>query len=184
MASRREEYFKNYQLEQVPDHSKKGYKNVYKYIGDYYSWNVSADCLKKQKLLFGACEFLTVITFLWASARPVILNQNIFIILPAMLALICWLFEIIVMATFCFVKQPMRQDDYQKIKHTLPIVLLLRSFCLLAVTIACILLSIIKSPDITGIAAIFCYAADCILSIIMRQSFLKFSQNSSIICRE
>ena len=52
MPNEKEKYFKNYKLENIPDDSRKGYKRIYKYIGNYYSFDISATDIKKTKLIF------------------------------------------------------------------------------------------------------------------------------------
>lgn len=181
MPSRREQYFKNYVLEQVPDKSKKGYKNVYKYIGDYYSWNVTDKCLRNQKLLLTACEIASIVFFFAASTRPVKLNRNLLVILPAMLSLCCWLFEILSMGTFCLVKQPMKEDDYQKIIRTLPASSLLRACFLAVAALASTVISFTEKAGAMGILTAFCYMISCLFPLVIRQLFSKFSKESGVI---
>lgn len=137
MASGPEKHFKNYRFEQIPDDSKKGYKNVYKYIGDHYTWDVPASTLKSYKILFAALEVLTIVVFLFTALNDIALNKTGYIVIPSILSICAWIFEVIAVCFFCFLKVPLKEEDYKRIDSTFFITFPLRFICLTLVTAAC-----------------------------------------------
>ena len=69
MPNEKEKYFKNYKLENIPDDSRKGYKRIYKYIGNYYSFDISATDIKKTKFLFLFLEIVSTLVFIFTALQ-------------------------------------------------------------------------------------------------------------------
>lgn len=181
MASSRDKYFKNYQFEQVPDDSKKGYKNVYKYIGDYYTWDLPASSLKSQKLLFGALELATIVLFLFAALQDTVLNNSIYIILPAIISICAWIFEMIAVCFFCFMKFPLKEEDYKRIDSTFFLTFPIRLLCLGLVAVTCIWDIVRLSLGLTGVLAAAGYLACAAIALAFLLLYKKLSQKKKVI---
>ncbi|MFQ9442337.1 MAG: hypothetical protein ACLR1A_05225 [Eubacterium ventriosum] len=85
MPNEKEKYFKNYKLENIPDDSRKGYKRIYKYIGNYYSFDISATDIKKTKFLFLFLEIVSTLVFIFTALQKNPINTNRLCIIPALI---------------------------------------------------------------------------------------------------
>ena len=67
MRTYRERFIKNHRKERQIANNSKGYKDVYVYIGDFYTWEPPGRSFSSVRKLFALSETLTVIIFILAS---------------------------------------------------------------------------------------------------------------------
>lgn len=184
MASSRERYFKNYKFEQVPDASKKGYKNKYKYIGDYYTWDVPSATIKSNKLLFAVCEIATIFIFTFTALQNIPLSKSAYIVIPAVISICAWIFEIIAVGFFCCLKVPLKEEDYKRIDSTFFITFISRFICLTFVVAACIIDTIRLSLGIKGFFVTAGYIICAIIALIMKRKYKNLDAKKKVILAE
>lgn len=184
MASSRERHFRNYKFEQVPDNSKKGYKNIYTYIGDYYTWDVPDSTIKSYKLLFAICEMATIIVFVFAALQDISLNKTAYIVIPAVISICAWIFELIAVGFFCFIKFPLKEEDYKRIDSTFFLTFIIRFICLTFVSAACVVDCIRFSLGIAGAFATLGYIVCAAIAMIMKLKYKKLATKKKVIVAE
>lgn len=181
MTSGPEKYFKNYRFEQIPDNSKKGYKNVYTYIGDYYTWDLPASTLKSCKILFAVLELLTVLVFLFTALNNVALNKTAYIVIPCILSICAWIFEIIAVCFFCFLKVPLKEEDYKRIDSTFFLTFVLRFICLAPVTAVSVIDTIRFSLGGQAVLVTLGYLVCAVIALTMHLLYRKLNSKKKVI---
>lgn len=184
MASSQEKYFKNYRFEQISDNSRKGYKNVYTYIGDYYTFDVPAHELQKKKLFFCIGEIVTVILFLFSSTCNIPINKTAASVIPAILSICIWIFEIIGVGFFCYMKFPLKEEDYKRIDSTFFISFVGRFLCLLVTAVAGFLETIIWSIGFRGILVSLGYLICSIIALCFKIQYKNLNTKKKILLSE
>ncbi|MCD8104436.1 MAG: hypothetical protein LUF35_05415 [Lachnospiraceae bacterium] len=111
MATRQEKHFKNYQFEQVPRPSGKGYKNTYKYIGDYYTWDLPSQKLWRERQCFVLVEVIFAVLYFGAAVQNIEPNKVALVAVPSICSLAAWVFELIAIGFFSFVKLPLNDNS-------------------------------------------------------------------------
>lgn len=180
MSKSSERFLKNYKPERIPDSSKKGYKIVYRYTGEYYSWDFPEDILKKYRQFFFLAEVLSVILFIFASTRNIDANKNIFVALPVLLSLCAWLFELIAIYFFSFVKFPLKEDDYLRIHHTFSVTFLVRFVCLIVSCIGCLWMLFHTSAVLLTSVVLFCYVICGAFAFILYRAYHALNSRKKI----
>ena len=183
MPNEKEKYFKNYKLENIPDDSRKGYKRIYKYIGNYYSFDISATDIKKTKFLFLFLEIVSTLVFIFTALQKNPINTNRLCIIPALITICLWIFEYVAVGFFCFVKFPLKEEDYKRINSTFYSTFICRFLLLLITSIVSFILSINFSLGVNGILIFFGYLLCSIIALFLKiqykllNSKLKISSN-------
>ncbi len=183
MASSSEKFNRNYQLDQIPNNSKKGYKNVYTYIGDYYTWDLKAVEIKNIRLTFFILEIATIIIFLYTSLQHGVLNSVPVVVIPALLSLIAWIFEIIAIFFFCFFKLPLKEEDHSRIHSTFFITFALRFILLFFSCIASIIVKFQLNLDAGELLTSFGYLICSGISAILWRRYKYIDLYKKIIMR-
>lgn len=184
MASSREKYFKNYKFEQIPDSSKKGYKNVYTYVGDYYTWDIPESSVKGLRILFSAFELITILSFSLAAFQNIASNKAAYIAIPAVFSICIWIFEIIAVGFFLILKLPLKEEDYKRIDSTFSVAFPLRFFLLLFAAVACIVDAIRLSLGFFGITTAFGYLLCALSALFMYWFYRKLREKKKVILSE
>lgn len=183
MPNEKEKYFKNYKLEIIPDNSRKGYKRIYKYTGDYYSFDISATDMKKYKFLFLFWEIASTLVFMFTALQKSPINTNRFCIVPALITICLWIFEYVAVGFFCFVKFPLKEEDYKRINSTFYITFICRFLLLLISSVVSFILTIDFSLGVNGILISLGYLLCSIIALFLKIKYkhlnfkLKISSN-------
>lgn len=184
MASGRKKYFRNYKLEQIPSNSKKGYKNVYTYIGDYYTWDISAGAMRAHRLLFAVLELMTAAAFLISALQDIALNKTVYIVIPAILSLCAWIFEIIAVCFFCLLKLPLKEEDFKRLDSTFFLTFMLRAVFLLFVTAVCLIDTVRFSLGGAALLTALGYMICAVIALAMHLAYRKLNQKKKVIPAE
>ncbi len=173
--SRQTRYFRNYQYEKVPDDSRRGYKNVYRYIGDYYYWDISGQKLRSFRIRFALLEVVSIGCFLLAALSNGQLNSQAGTAVPALLTLVALIFEVIAVGILCFAKYPLREDDYNRIHNTFSITFWIRAALLVIAAIFSLINTMQMHPGYSCILTILGYLSSAAIAIWMYYLFRHLS---------
>lgn len=181
MASRYENYFKNYRVRAVPDRSRKGYHKEYIYIGDLYTWDLPQEKIRTNRRIFGICEVVTLLLYFGVSIIRNELNRSPLVAVPSMLALITLLFEVFAMWIFCFGELPCRVDDHSRMNQTFQITFLLRALLLAAAAVLGFVNTVRLHSGITGILISGGYLVCALIALYLYRKYKEIRKSEKVI---
>lgn len=121
MSSFSKKYFEDMKVEKRLDSSRKGYKNVYVYCGDFYKYNLD----KKGRLIYKLVIFLLTAAafalFVVSSLQHVPSNYTTAVAIPLVITIFPLCYEIFGMVQFIFSKEQMMRVDFEDIGKKLKI---------------------------------------------------------------
>lgn len=135
----KKKYFDDYKITNIPNKNGHGTHAKYEYIGELYTWNVSDSRKKHLKSCYLLGELFTIFCFSLTASLSSEANTSRFVAIPALLSLCCWIFEIIAVFHFSFIKWPLKNDDYKRINSTFSLTFPLRFLLLCIAAFAAIL---------------------------------------------
>ncbi|MCD8014713.1 MAG: hypothetical protein LUG99_16385 [Lachnospiraceae bacterium] len=184
MASRQEKHFKNYEFKQVPRASGKGYKNVYKYIGDYYTWDIPTQGLRRERQCFVLLEVISLILYFGAAVQNAEQNRLAIVAVPSICSLAAWVFELIAIGFFSFVKLPLKEEDYKRVDSTFFLTFPLRALFLTVATVGCIIYTIRNSAGMQSWLLSLVYAVCAVLALVLMIRYQKLKARKKVILAE
>lgn len=121
MSSFSKKYFEDMKVEKRLDSSRKGYKNVYVYCGDWYRYDLD----KKGRTLYKLIVFLLTVAafalFVVSSLMHVPSNYSTVVAVPVVITLFPLCYEIFGMVQFVFSKEKMMRVDFEDIGKKLKV---------------------------------------------------------------
>lgn len=121
MSSFSKKYFEDMRVEKRLDNSRKGYKNVYIYAGDFYKYDLD----KKGRLVYKLIIFLLTAVafalFVVSGLQPVPSNYSTAVAIPLVITIFPLCYEIFGMVQFIFSKEKMMRVDFEDISKKLKI---------------------------------------------------------------
>lgn len=181
MASRHQNYFKNYRVRAVPDRSRKGYHKEYVYIGDQYTWDLPKEEIRSSRRIFGICEAVTLLLYFGVSMIRNELNRSPLVAVPSMLALVTLLFEVFAMWIFCFGELPCRVDDYSRMNQTFQITFILRFLLLAAAAVLGFVNTFRLHSGITGFLISGGYLACALIALFLYRKYKEIRKSVKVI---
>lgn len=92
--SYRDRWFSDNEAVKVAANNRKGYRIIYRYTGYWKSWESRGGSLRKQKILIGLAEWMSVCLYLSCALVNVPINRSRIAAGLGLLAVVLWLLEI------------------------------------------------------------------------------------------
>ena len=125
-----------YEKIQVPADNKRGFKTEYHYKGEWYVWDISAEALKREKIITVSAEAVSLCLFIFSATRHVGFNALHVASGLAILSMVPLLGELWGVIRFMVVKQPMICPDFKEIQNCIHFGSIFRALFLFAAVIA------------------------------------------------
>lgn len=181
LSSSRKNYFKNYRYEEIPVNSKKGFKHVYKYVGNYYTWDFPDRKLRFYKRFFFLFEVFSLVLFFVTGIQRTPLNSHTVVVIPAVLCICAWIFEIVAACFFLFMKFPLKEEDFKRINSTFQITFVFRFLCLAASGIACMVFLFTSNAGLSDILVTFAYFASAGCALVLNFNYRNISSKKKTL---
>ena len=184
MQSRHDKYFKNYRPENVPANNRKGYKRVFVYIGDLYSWELPDGSFPSVRRWMGLAEAASLVIFFVSAFTRADINRAAYIAAPSLASLAAWAFELVAAWYFSFKKHPLRVDDYEYVDRVMPIMLMIRFILLSFAAAAGVVFLIIGGASLPSFLVMLGYAACAGMAFFMFRKYRSLAPNLKVVPAE
>jgi len=181
MKSYQERFLKNYKKEVQPAGNKKGYRKVYTYVGDHYTWEPKFMSMTNLRRLFIILEAVTVVLFILATFLGASVNYSLPAMIGALVSGVVWLFEGYGLISFCFRKLPLEEDEFRYVHSVFRITFLVRAVCLLFTVVAGIVYLAEKNFEVTGVLAVTGYFIIALIALYLFALYQKTAKSSKVI---
>ena len=181
MKTYRERFIKNHRQERQLANTKKGYKNVLIYTGDFYTWEPPKGTITSIRRMFAILELITIILFVLSSIPGSLISYSHLVMTGAILSIVAWAFEAYGAAPFCFAKLPMQEDDFSHAKWMFRVATPIRFVCLMFATVTGLIYLAEKGFETTGTLALIGYFLTALIALYLFISSLKLSKYVKIV---
>lgn len=154
MKSLRERYFEDYTAEMVDADNRKGYKIVYTYTGNWYSWDVDGPDLLRRRSIYAALALAATMLFILCGTRPAFINTAGIVVIPCVVSVVTQMYEWISIIQFCVSKKMMHEKDCKHIYSFLQATTALTAACHLFSAIAGVCLMIADGMESASVLTV------------------------------
>ena len=181
MKSYRERFIKNHRQERQLANTRKGYRNVLIYTGDFYTWDPPKGTITSVRHIFAVLELITIILFVLSSIPGSIISYSYLVMAGAILSVVAWAFEAYGAVPFCFAKLPMQEDDFAHVRWMFRIATPIRFICLMFAAVTGFICLTEKGFEIAGTLAAAGYFLTALIALYLFISFVKLSKYVKVI---
>ncbi len=117
--SYRDRYFSDHEAVKVAANNRKGYQTIYRYVGQWKSWECPGGSMRKKKLLIGLAELASVFLYVLCAAKDAPINRARIASGLGVLSVIPWLLEVSGVLRFLLAKEFVKELSLEEIDSSI-----------------------------------------------------------------
>lgn len=176
MSSYSKKFMEDMKIEKRIKDNKKGYKRVYVYTGDWYSYDIEKKKLNSYKLIFGLLMLLSIAVYIICSLQRVFFNFSAIVAIPTIATILPMMYELLSIGQFIFLKDKNMKVEFQDTNKKINLSTIITvALLLLTILLAIIISIIVKTITLKAVLVLigYLFSAFCSFSIFYLHKGLK-----------